>query len=298
MSIQDLYYSPQPLVIAGPVAVRWTNNDTHTHTTTGDNGEWDSGRLDPGQSFINTILYPRTYYFHCTIHTCMMGSLTVNPSSCTQPTYTVTPTYTGTPPTSTPSVTPTVTNTPCTIPFTDVLPTDDFYEGVHWLYCRGAVSGYGSVFLPYNNTTRGQITKIVVLAYSFTLYVPPTPTFRDVPTDHPFYQYIETAYHQDIISGYTCGMGCLEFRPGNNVTRAQFCKIITLAGCGGLNAAGGPHFRDVPPTDPFYSFIETAYNRGIISGYICGPNCLEFRPSASATRGQICKIVYNAIMQP
>ena len=54
-------------------------------------------------------------------------------------------------------------------------------------------------------------------------------------------------------------------------------------------------FQDVPATHAFYGYIETAYHHSIISGYTCGPVCLEFRPDNSATRGQICKIVYNAI---
>ena len=44
-------------------------------------------------------------------------------------------------------------------------------------------------------------------------------------------------------------------------------------------------------SDTFYGYIETAYNRGIISGYADG----TFRPGNNATRGQISKIVYNAI---
>ena len=57
------------------------------------------------------------------------------------------------------------------------------------------------------------------------MYTPPTPTFRDVPVSNAFYQYIETAYSHNIISGYVDGT----FRPGNNVTRAQLCKIVVLA---------------------------------------------------------------------
>src|SRR5207253_3453364 len=100
----------------------------------------------------------------------------------------------------------TPTNTPCTIPFTDVHHTDYFYQAVTYLYCHGAISGYGDgTFRPYNLTTRGQIAKIVVLAYGWSIYTPPTPTFTDVPATNPFYQYIETAYSHDIISGYNCG---------------------------------------------------------------------------------------------
>ena len=57
-------------------------------------------------------------------------------------------------------------------------------------------------------------------------------------------------------------------------------------------------FRDVPVGSTFFRYVETAYARGVISGYTCGPSCLEFRPGNSATRGQISKIVYAAIIQP
>src|SRR5205823_1437097 len=143
-----------------------------------------------------------------------------------------------------------------------------FYEAVRYLYCHGAISGYAdNTFRPYNLTTRGQLAKIVTLAEGWATYTPPQPTFRDVPTTHTFYQYIETAYHQGIISGYTCGTGCLEFRPGANITRGQLCKIIVLAQQWSIHTPPTPTFIDVPTTDPFYSHIETAYFHTIISGY-------------------------------
>ena len=194
--------------------------------------------------------------------------------------------------------TPTATVTPCALPFVDVLPTDYFYEAVRYLYCEGAISGYGTYFLPNNLTTRGQLTKIVALAEGFTAYTPPSPTFQDVPATHPFYQYVETVYHEGIISGYGCGTGCLEFRPGNNVTRAQLSKIVVNAEGWALQNPSTPTFQDVPSTDTFYQFIETAYAHSVISGYSCGTGCLEFRPNNSATRGQISKIVYLAVTAP
>src|SRR4051794_870492 len=69
---------------------------------------------------------------------------------------------------------PVVTSTPCTIHFTDVHTTDYFYNDVHCLYCLGAVSGYpDGTFRPYANTTRGQITKIMVLALRIPISRPP-----------------------------------------------------------------------------------------------------------------------------
>jgi hypothetical protein len=210
-----------------------------------------------------------------------------------------TPTSTRTP--GTPTITPTraATATPCPVNFSDVQPSDYFYEAVRWLYCRGAISGYAdNTFRPGNLTTRGQLSKIVVLAEGWPTYTPPSPTFSDVDTTNAFYQYIETAYHQGIISGYTCGTGCLEFRPNNNVTRGQLAKIVVLAQAWTIYTPPSPTFSDVPNTNPFYDYIETAYAHGIISGYSCGAGCLEFRPGNNATRGQISKIVYLAVTQP
>jgi hypothetical protein len=155
----------------------------------------------------------------------------------------------------------------------------------------GAVSGYGdNTFRPFNNTTRGQLAKIVVLAKGWPIFTPASPTFTDVQEDHPFFQFVETAYNQGIISGYSDAT----FRPYNDVTRGQLAKIVVMAEQWEIDTTGAPHFSDVPADHPFYSFIETAFNRGVISGYTGG----TFRPAANATRGQICKIVYMAVTAP
>ena len=50
-------------------------------------------------------------------------------------------------------------------------------------------------------------------------------------------------------------------------------------------------FNDVPVGSTFFSYIETAYRKGILSGYNDG----SFRPGANAVRGQLSKIVYQAL---
>jgi trimeric autotransporter adhesin len=211
------------------------------------------------------------------------------------PTTTPTPTNTtAATPTHTPTGTPvaaTGTPTACVITFIDVLPTDYFYEAVRYLTCAGVVSGYSdNTFRPYNNTTRGQMTKIVVLAFGIDIYTPPTPTFSDVPANHTFYQYIETAAYNGIVSGYADGT----FRPGNDVTRGQLSKIVVEAAGWPLVNPVTPTFSDVPIGSPFYQYVETAYDHAIISGYSGG----TFRPGNNATRGQIAKIVHSAVVGP
>jgi hypothetical protein len=90
-----------------------------------------------------------------------------------------------------------------------------------------------------------------------------------------------------VISGYADGT----FRPAANTTRGQLAKIVVLAEQWPLVTPAQAHFSDVPPDSPFYMFVETAVARGIISGYADH----TFRPGNPATRGQIAKIVYNAL---
>jgi hypothetical protein len=171
------------------------------------------------------------------------------------------------PPTATPTATPTP-RCPGEV-FSDVCPTDYFYTPVMYLYNNGVISGYADgTFRPYNDTTRGQFAKIIVLAEAWPIVTPAgPPTFADVPATHPFYPYVETAVSHGIISGYADGT----FRPGNPVTRGQLCKMIVLAEAWPVYTPTAPTFGDVPPSHPFFRYIETAYQRGILSGYTCGP---------------------------
>jgi hypothetical protein len=108
--------------------------------------------------------------------------------------------------------------------------------------------------------------------------------------DHPFYRYVETAYHEGVVSGYSDGT----FRPGNGVTRGQLCKMVVLAEGWQIHTPVNPTFADVPSGHAFYEYIETAYYHGVILGYADG----TFKPGNNATRGQVCKIVYLGITAP
>jgi hypothetical protein len=179
----------------------------------------------------------------------------------------------------------------CDFGFTDVQPVDYFYEAVRHLYCNGAVSGYDDgTFRPYSSATRGQLTKIVVLAEGWKIDVTGGPHFTDVAESNAFYDYVETAYNHGVISGYEDST----FRWANDITRAQLCKIMVSAQQWPINVTDGPHFSDVPESDLFYDYVETAYSHNIISGYADD----TFRPYNNAIRGQISKIVYLAVVQP
>jgi hypothetical protein len=60
------------------------------------------------------------------------------------------------------------------------------------------------------------------------------------------------------------------FRPQNHITRAQSTKLVTQAA--GFNDAiprTRQTFREVPPTHPYWLFVERAVVHGLITGYDC-----------------------------
>lgn len=186
---------------------------------------------------------------------------------------------------------PLTTPVPCILPFYDVLESDYYYQAVKYLYCHSSISGYGDgTFRPETNITRAQICKIVVLALDIPLYTPQKPSFEDVLPDNTFYTYIESYW-------YATAGGCSDcsatFRPYNDTTRGQLAKIIVLAACWPIYTPPVPTFSDVPSTNPFYQYIETAYERGVISGYADA----TFRPFNNITRGQVSKVIYRAILE-
>ncbi|MEO8288211.1 MAG: S-layer homology domain-containing protein [Chloroflexota bacterium] len=178
------------------------------------------------------------------------------------------------------------TNT-CPFSFLDVHTTDYFYDGVRYLFCMGAVSGYADgTFRPGNGTTRGQLSKIVVSAMLWPLVSPPVQSFSDVPPGSTFYPYVETAKAHGAIGGYPDGT----FHPENPVTRGQLAKMVVMAQGWPLLDPPAGQFNDVPPGSSFYTYVETAAARGTLSGYADG----SFRPGNPTTRGQVVKVVYYA----
>ena len=60
--------------------------------------------------------------------------------------------------------------------FSDVPSGSTFYDYINWITCHGIASGYADgTFRPNNNATRGQISKMVSLAYQWRLDPPPAP---------------------------------------------------------------------------------------------------------------------------
>lgn len=109
--------------------------------------------------------------------------------------------------------------------------------------------------------------------------------FNDVSTSHWAFPAINHLTKNIILNGYLDGT----FKPENNITRAEFAKIIVSAtDTFDINATSS--FTDVPQDEWYYSYVSAAYKMGYITGYPDG----SFNPDANISRADICTIVHRA----
>jgi plastocyanin len=77
VSIGDNFFEPADAAIEPGDTVTWTNNGAVPHTVTAENGLFDSGALDPGESYTVNFDGQGTVTYYCTLHPEMRGSLIV-----------------------------------------------------------------------------------------------------------------------------------------------------------------------------------------------------------------------------
>jgi plastocyanin len=74
--IVDFSFQPTTLTVAPATVITWTNDDSAPHTATGD--DFDTGRLNRGDSGSVTFDTPGEYDYICTYHPSMEGRVIVS----------------------------------------------------------------------------------------------------------------------------------------------------------------------------------------------------------------------------
>ncbi len=107
-----------------------------------------------------------------------------------------------------------------------------------------------------------------------------TQKFSDVPTSHWAFEYIAELVNDNVLSGYPDG----QFRPENNVSRAEFAKIMISASGVKVEPALYSSFSDVYTTDWYCPYIESA--KTFLTGYQYDGNAM-YLPNKMAIREDI-----------
>jgi parallel beta-helix repeat protein len=152
----------------------------------------------------------------------------------------------------------------------------------------GSGTGSGSVTFQVAANTGASVRSgtLTIAGQTFTVYQ--AVDFNDVPASHLFYMEISKVYARGITIG--CGSG--NYCPDQVVTREQMAAFI-LRALGEFNPPqpAMQRFTDVPPANPFYSFIERMAVLNITQG--CGGG--NYCPGQAVTREQMAAFMIRAL---
>lgn len=71
-------FDPTNITAKAGQPVAWEFDDqSNAHTVTADDGSFDSGTQNAGYVFVHTFSKPGTYQYHCSLHSGMVGTVTV-----------------------------------------------------------------------------------------------------------------------------------------------------------------------------------------------------------------------------
>lgn len=77
IAMVDTAYRPRSLSVPRGTRIRWVNRGNLLHSSTSTRGLWDSGLLDPGETFTRVFRRAGTFRFTCTLHSTMRGRIVV-----------------------------------------------------------------------------------------------------------------------------------------------------------------------------------------------------------------------------
>ena len=80
VAIRGFAFLPSDLHVKAGSSVTWLNCEpagTPSHTTTGNQGAWQSPLLAPGDAFTHTFSTPGVFPYICSVHPFMTASITV-----------------------------------------------------------------------------------------------------------------------------------------------------------------------------------------------------------------------------
>ncbi|WP_226675872.1 S-layer homology domain-containing protein [Rossellomorea aquimaris] len=137
---------------------------------------------------------------------------------------------------------------------------------------------------------------LLVVIMFFSLVSPNVSNAADDITGHYFERDMRILIEKDILGGYGPG----EYLPDRQVTRAEFATFvvraldlntITTAEVSIAQVSEATQFKDVAPTDWYYSAVLAASNNNLVGGYSDG----TFKPNKYISRQEMAAMIMRAM---
>jgi plastocyanin len=77
VDMREMRFDRDTIRVSAGSSVRWVNRDHVAHTSAGDDGEWSSPLVGPGETYTTQPSRPGEYSYYCTLHPFMRGVIIV-----------------------------------------------------------------------------------------------------------------------------------------------------------------------------------------------------------------------------
>lgn len=138
--------------------------------------------------------------------------------------------------------------------------------------------------------TRGRFLEWVMLAAQHPLKIEPsTDTFSDVPFEHPYYPYIQTAKELGYVSGYE---GTNRFGPDNLLNKQEAAKILlNTFGYSNITSCFSAPYSDVSVNDWGCPYIQKLKSLKALNGLFVRGQDIKFYPAGNVNQATAMKMV-------
>jgi murein DD-endopeptidase MepM/ murein hydrolase activator NlpD len=174
--------------------------------------------------------------------------------------------------------------------FADVGGSTPYYDAIEFMKQKSVFGGYSDgTFRPDQVISRVEVLKVALKSSNRPLLqTTGTLSYSDIDASAWYVPYIATAQQNGIMQGYVGGY----FRPNQNVTRAEFLKILLLSSPVSIDptVAIDP-FTDVKKDDWYAVFAQFAKTKNLLP-----KSGTEFKPNEEITRGEVAEIIYRLMV--
>ncbi len=174
--------------------------------------------------------------------------------------------------------------------FADVGGSTSFYDAIKYLKNKNIFSGYkDGTFKPDQVISRTEVLKVALVSANRPLLpLQGALSYQDLDAKAWYIPYIATAQLNGITQGYIGGY----FKPNQNVTRAEFLKILLLATPVSIEpTVNDAPYPDVSKDEWYAVFAQFGKQKNILPKASDG-----FRPNEEITRGEVAEIIYRLML--
>jgi subtilisin family serine protease len=183
--------------------------------------------------------------------------------------------------------------------FDDVSQAHPFWAEVEWMAETGITTGFGpGTYAPAAAVSRAAMSAFMYrLAGEPDVTIPPTTTFGDVSTSHPFFDEIEWMASEGITTGTAAAPKPL-YKPADPVSRSAMSAFMyRLADEPAFVAPATATFGDVSVDHPLHLEVEWMASEGITTGTAATPKPL-YKPTNPVSRAAMSAFMQRLAISP